>query len=205
MSDFSPTLIVPGLHGSANGHWQTWWQTKDRNARRVEQDDWSKPDLDVWTEKVQQAARESRCGVWLVAHSFGCLACLRVAQQHPRYIRGLFLVAPADPDKFSVSHRLPQQSLPLPSILVASRTDPWLHFDKAQRWARTLGSRFIDLGEAGHINLDSGFGAWQFGFDLFGQFARETSAAELHEAICCGTYPPVSPTSRSLSEKPQWI
>lgn len=184
MSDYSTTLIVPGLHGSGAGHWQTWWQQKDRGARRVEQDDWATPDLDVWARKVRHAVDESRGCVWIVAHSFGCLASLHAAQQHPDRIRGVFLVAPADPNKFSVAHRLPQHALPFPSVFVASRTDPWLHFDKARQWAKTLDSQFIDLGEAGHINIESGFGAWQKGLDLFGDFVRKVTAAEIGEAVC---------------------
>ena len=177
MSDFSTTLIVPGLHGSGAGHWQTWWQGKDRNALRVEQDDWATPDLDAWSDKLRQAVDESRSGVWIVAHSFGCLASLHVAQQRAERIRGLFLVAPADPDKFGVAAKLPE-TLDVPTILVASRTDPWLSFDKAQCWAKTLESQFVDFGEAGHINAESGFGAWQAGFDLFGKFSRNAIAIE---------------------------
>lgn len=177
MSDYSTTLIVPGLHGSGAGHWQTWWQEKDRNALRVEQDDWDRPDLNIWGQKLLEAVDESHGDVWIVAHSFGCLASLHVAQQRGQCIKGLFLVAPADPDKFGVAARLPK-TLAVPSIVVASRNDPWLNFNKAQRWAATLGSQFVDMGEAGHINIESGFGAWQGGFDLFGDFSRNTTTLE---------------------------
>ena len=180
MSDYCPTLIVPGLHGSAAGHWQSWWQQNDRNAVRVEQTDWSTPDLDAWYRQVRAAVCEAEGEVWIVAHSFGCLASLRVAQENSEKIRGLFLVAPADPDKFGVADKLPQR-LDVPSIFVASRSDPWLDFDKAQHWAEILGSQFIDFGNVGHINIESGFGAWQQGFDLFGQFKREVIASR----ICC--------------------
>jgi len=180
MSDYCPTLIVPGLHGSADGHWQTWWLQKDRNSLCVEQDDWSAPDIDVWHRQVLALVRESASETWIVAHSFGCLASLLVAQECHEKIAGLFLVAPADPDKFGVADKLPQV-LKIPSILVASRSDPWLDFGKAQSWAAALGSRFIDLGNAGHINIESGFGVWQQGFDLFGQFKRDVSLSK----ICC--------------------
>jgi predicted alpha/beta hydrolase family esterase len=180
MSDYCPTLIVPGLHGSAAGHWQTWWQQKDRNALRVEQADWSTPDLDAWQGQVRAAVLAADNEVWIVAHSFGCLASLCVAQEYSGKIAGLFLVAPADPDKFGVVDQLPKV-LDVPSLFVGSHSDPWLAFDKAQRWSKTLGSQFIDLGNAGHINIESGFGAWQQGVDLFGQFKREVVASR----ICC--------------------
>jgi predicted alpha/beta hydrolase family esterase len=179
VSDYCTRLIIPGLLGSGDGHWQTWWQTKDRNAIRVEQDDWQTPDLNAWSKKVRQAVDDSHGAVWLVAHSFGCLASLQVAAQRPERIRGLFLVAPADPDKFSVSHLWQQTDLPIPTVLVASRTDPWLGFEKAKTWANSLGSQFVDLGDAGHINVEAGFGEWQQGFDLFGRFRREVEALSI--------------------------
>jgi predicted alpha/beta hydrolase family esterase len=183
MSDYCTRLIVPGLQGSGERHWQTWWQSKDRNAVQVSQDDWSTPDLNSWSNKLTQAVDESQGDVWLVAHSFGCLASLQVAPQRSDRIRGVFLVAPADPEKFSAPHLLHQSDLPFPSILVASRTDPWLNFDKAKSWAKSLGSQFVDLGDAGHINAESGFGAWQDGFDLFGKFKREVIAARIFGSL----------------------
>jgi len=184
MSDYCTRLIIPGLQGSGEGHWQTWWQGRDRNALRVEQDDWATPDLNAWSKNVRQAVDELRGDVWLVAHSFGCLASLQITPQRRDRIRGLFLVAPADPDKFSASHLLHQGELPFPSVLVASHTDPWLHFDKAKSWATSLGSQFVDLGDAGHINVESGFGEWQQGFDLFGSFVRKVTSAEIREVVC---------------------
>jgi predicted alpha/beta hydrolase family esterase len=177
MSDFQPTLIVPGLQNSDEEHWQSWWQQLDRNSFRVTQANWDIPDLGAWTNSLFQEVNESADAVWIVAHSFGCLASLQVVQKIPDRICGLLLVAPADPEKFGVAKQLPR-SLEVPSILVSSQSDPWLSFEKAQHWAENLGSRFVDLGDAGHINSDSGFGAWQQGFDLFGRFKREISATQ---------------------------
>jgi len=178
MSDYCTTLIVPGLHGSNEDHWQTWWQEQDRSALRVVQDDWSAPDLDAWAGKVRQAVDEAPCGVWIVAHSFGCLASLLAVQQRTERVKGIFLVAPADPEKFGVSARLPE-TLDVPTLFIASCSDPWLNYGKAKQWANTLGSRFVALGDAGHINPESGFGAWQTGFDLFGSFKREVTVSRL--------------------------
>ena len=192
MSDYCTTLIVPGLRGSCAAHWQTWWQQKDRSACRIELNDWDRPDLDAWSKQVRDAVLESRREVWIVAHSFGCLACLHIAQAHSERISGLLIVAPADPYKFGVASRLPQ-SLAVPSVFVASRSDPWLAFGKAQQWAENLGSRFVDVGDAGHINVESGFGAWQPGFDLFADFKREIGAAKL-----CGALQLLHPRKRDI-------
>ena len=80
MSDYCTTLIVPGLHGSGPDHWQTWWQARDRNACRIELDDWERPDLARWSDSLRTELRLSWGDVWIVAHSFGCLAALNVAQ-----------------------------------------------------------------------------------------------------------------------------
>ena len=59
-----------------------------------------------------------------------------------------------------------RQRLPFPSLLVGSRNDPYCRFDKAQALASAWGSRFVDLGERGHINAESGLGDWRAGRDL---------------------------------------
>ena len=81
-------------------------------------------------------------------------------------IESALLVAPADPLKFSVSEALPCQPLPVPTTLVASRTDPWMPFGSSVNWSRAWGSQLVDLGEAGHINIASGHGPWPLGKQL---------------------------------------
>ena len=43
-------LIVPGLTGSGPDHWQTRWQERLKTARRVEQDDWDRPQRAAWLQ-----------------------------------------------------------------------------------------------------------------------------------------------------------
>lgn len=154
------TLIVPGLNGSGPDHWQTWLEARIPGARRVVQDDWATPDLPRWANEVEREIEAASGRVVLVAHSFGCLAAVTAAARHTDRIAGALLVAPADPAKFGVSKLLPKQHLGYPCILVASRNDPWVALGTARHWAGRWGSRFLDLGEAGHINAESGFGAW---------------------------------------------
>lgn len=162
-------IIVPGLHGSGPDHWQTWFESCLPETRRVIQADWSDPQLLRWSENVQLALRAAREPVWIVAHSFGSLASAHAAHQLPEQVAGLMLVAPADPEKFGVTSLLPTQPFPCPSIVVGSRNDPWMPLARSLEWAERWQSRFVDLGEAGHINTASGFGAWPQGLDLFRQ------------------------------------
>jgi predicted alpha/beta hydrolase family esterase len=87
-------------------------------------------------------------------------------------VRGALLVAPADPRHFRLSKRIPRSRLGFPSIVVASRNDPWIPLGAARLWAERWGSRFVDIGDAGHINVDAGFGDWPFGERLLHSLAR---------------------------------
>jgi uncharacterized protein len=158
-------LVIPGLNDSGPAHWQTWLQGHfSRHAMRVEQDDWANADIARWSQKIEiTLARYPRARWVAVAHSFGCLALLRyLAQQgaamNGEGIQSALLVAPADPAKFGVASKLPQSPLAIPSVLLASETDPWMKFDSAVTWSRIWGSQLISLGDAGHINAEAGFG-----------------------------------------------
>ena len=62
--------------------------------------------------------------------------------------------------------------LPFPTVLVASRNDPYGAISSAKLLADRLGSEFVDVGEAGHVNADSGLGEWQFGQQLLRGIAQ---------------------------------
>lgn len=153
-------LIVPGLHDSGPAHWQTWLQSGDRDAQRVRQRDWAAPDLDTWAERIAGVLDRAGPRRWVaVAHSFGCLALARHLGQHPQSgIVAALLVAPADPAKFGVEALLPASRLPVPTSMVGSDTDPWMRAADALAWARRWGSRWTNLGDAGHINAEAGYG-----------------------------------------------
>ena len=153
-------LVVPGLRDSGSAHWQTWLERQQRGALRVRQDDWLTPDLERWARRIGETLDAAGDVHWLVAaHSFGCLALTRYLALRPEApIVAALLVAPADPDKFGVTALLPRQALPVPSLVVASETDPWMSLARAQTWAGRWGSPLVNLGDAGHINAESGFG-----------------------------------------------
>jgi uncharacterized protein len=163
-------LVIPGLNDSGPAHWQTWLHAHfSRHALRVEQDDWANADLARWSQQIEiTLARHPRARWVAVAHSFGCLALLRHLLQREvephdatrvgTGIRSALLVAPADPAKFGVAAKLPQSRLTVPSVLLASETDPWMKLESAVAWSRLWGSQLINLGDAGHINAEAGFG-----------------------------------------------
>ena len=153
-------VIVPGLHGSGAGHWQSWLEGEIAGAVRVVQDDWGTPDLERWSDRVAATLAALGPGPHaVVAHSFGCLAALRAARRDPSLgIGRVLLVAPAEPTRFDAAHALPQTRLAIPTCVVASDNDPWMAATQAHAWALRWGSDWINLGNAGHINVDSGYG-----------------------------------------------
>ena len=157
-------LVIPGLHDSGPTHWQSWLQSRFRNSVRVEQADWSVPDLDAWADRIEATLAAQPPARWVaVAHSFGCLALARhLARRLPERgdggVQAALLVAPADPNRFGLSGRLPTRDLGIESVLIASETDPWMAAPTARLWAGRWGARWINLGDAGHINVASGFG-----------------------------------------------
>ncbi|MBB4631664.1 RBBP9/YdeN family alpha/beta hydrolase [Sphingosinicella soli] len=176
MSDLEPRILtVPGLGGSGPRHWQTLWEARRSDTVRAELGDWDRPCLDTWVTRLNAAIETSPRPVILVAHSLGCLAtawwvALR-GQAYGAPVAGALLVAPPDTDReatsrFASFHDLPDVFLPFPSIVVASRDDPYAEFSHASFLARSWGSFLVDAGHCGHINADSGIGDWPFGTRL---------------------------------------
>lgn len=159
-------LVVPGLHGSGPGHWQTRWERLFPSFERVVQRDWDMPDLRVWSARVGEALSESRRPTLVVAHSFGCLATIHRAASGACPLAGALLVAPADPARFGVSGELRHRTMPCPSIVIGSLDDPWMNASHAAEWAAAWGCAYINAGALGHINADSGLGDWEAGLDL---------------------------------------
>ena len=122
------TLIVPGLHGSGHDHWQTWFERQIPDCIRVMQSDWSEPDLPKWSAKLRRELSRAPGRVYVVAHSFGCLAAVQAAFDYRESIDGLMLVAPADPARFGLSAAIPERPLGVPSVVIASTNDPWMSF-----------------------------------------------------------------------------
>lgn len=170
------TLIVPGLRNSGPTHWQSWFATQLPDTHRVEQADWERTCLSDWATRVREEIDAVGDKVWIVAHSFGCLASVTAAFSRPDKILGALLVAPADPHRFGEPTALLEEKLAFPSLVVSSNNDPWVKASAAQNWSAIWGSDFLNIGAAGHINVDSGHGPWPAGLALFEQLRAGMSA-----------------------------
>jgi uncharacterized protein len=172
-------LLVPGLGNSGPGHWQSAWERDLRMAQRVDLGSWDDPRRNLWVNKLNLAIRRADRPVVLVAHSLGCLAVAWWAEweaaEEEHNVVGALLVAPPEVEERDVDPRLarfapvPVQAFPFPSIVAASRNDPYVRFGRARKLAEGWGSRFADAGEIGHINAESDIGDWGFGRFLLHQ------------------------------------
>jgi uncharacterized protein len=166
-------IVVPGLGGSGHDHWQSHWARDQRGAVRVEQRDWEQPDRDEWVAELNDTVRRAGGPVVLVAHSLGCHTVAHWAHQHNGQVRAALLVAPPDIEQ-SAARGAPiagfgpvaANPLPFPAVLAASSTDPWAELDWSRQLAEQWGAEFADLGDAGHVNTDAGFGPWPQGEQL---------------------------------------
>lgn len=162
-------LLVPGLWNSGPQHWQTLWQARHPEYTRVMQRDWEQPVCSEWTARLDEYVTQTVGPVVVVSHSLGCATVAHWAARYGRVIRGALLVAPSDveapnypaaPQGFTP---MPLKPLGFPSVVVASSNDVYISLDRAQEFARAWGSRLVNIGDAGHINGDAGYGEWPEG------------------------------------------
>lgn len=170
-------LIVPGYTNSGHDHWQSRWERKLSTARRVVQAEWAKPVREDWVARMVEELDAAAKPVVIIAHSLGVATAIHALPQSKAKIAGAFLVAPPDvenanirPKHFMTFGPYPRDPLPFPSLLIASRNDPFGSYEHAGDIANAWGSLLIDAGEAGHINSESGHGPWPEGGMVFAQF-----------------------------------
>jgi uncharacterized protein len=176
MSKTPTIVIVPGWRDSGPDHWQSLWAESIVGAVRVQQDNWISPTRSAWVTRIAETIRAQDGPVVLVAHSLGCIASTHLPSEVAVHIQGALLVAPADPERraplvdFSP---VPYHALPYRSVLVASSNDPYCPVRTAGAYARSWGSEFVRLQNAGHINIDAGFGEWPLGLALLQSLVGE--------------------------------
>jgi predicted alpha/beta hydrolase family esterase len=187
INDFT-ILVLPGVNGSGAGHWQTAWEEAFAEFQRLEQADWDNPVYAEWSARLTAAVAQSTRPVVLVAHSLGTSLVMRWALEQPapgQEVAGAFLVAPTDRDRFDGAPDSPVRGfgpmilarLPFPSMVVASRNDDRVSFDRAVAFAAAWGSTLIDAGNQGHMGSAAQLGIWPRGLVWFGQFLGSLDAA----------------------------
>ncbi|WP_213934298.1 RBBP9/YdeN family alpha/beta hydrolase [Rhodococcus sp. B50] len=194
--DIEPTVVVvPGLRDHVADHWQTLLADRLDRVRTVPPLEHDRLSLAARIAALDTVVSDIDGPVVLVAHSAGVLIAVHWAHTSTRPVLGALLATPADlekplPESYPSMADLdrggwlpiPRRRLPFPSILAASSNDPLADRRRVAGLAEAWGSRFVDLGEVGHLNPASGFGDWPAA-DLFLQELLQRSAAPTPEIV----------------------
>ena len=169
-------LFVPEAGVLSPDHWIERWSGRLSTAQRVEV---GEPAATV-SRIVAQAQGAAR-PVVLIGHSTGAVAAALAAPAlDAANVLGAFFVAPPDAATLATLGgglwpAPPRARLPFASVLVASRTDPWASHGESEALAQAWGAEFIDAGEAGRLDADSGHGPWPDGLLKLAAFLRKLS------------------------------
>ena len=170
-------VILPGIGGTGETHWQSHWEKANSRMRRFEPMNWEQPDLDEWIAALDRAVGAATEPPLLVAHSLACLLVAHWQRVSSLSVVGAFLVAVPDPE----SDAFPAEAAPFahtpkgkfrfPSLIIASSDDPYGKLDYARTTAIQWGSGIVEAGALGHINGRSGLEDWPGGLALLTAFA----------------------------------
>ncbi|MGY4831024.1 RBBP9/YdeN family alpha/beta hydrolase [Sphaerotilaceae bacterium SBD11-9] len=173
MNSEATVLIVPGLRDHVAEHWQTLLAARLPRVRSVPPMGRSDLDCAAKVAAIEAAAQAVDGPLVIVAHSGGCIMLAHWARQTTRPVHAALLATPPDfetlmPEGYPTLDALraggwlpvPRQPLPFKSLVAASRNDPLGSYERVAALARDWGSELLDLGEVGHLNPASGYGAW---------------------------------------------
>jgi predicted alpha/beta hydrolase family esterase len=170
-------VILPGIGGSGELHWQTHWEKANPRYRRFQPADWNQPDLKDWIAALDRAVGIVPKPPLLVAHSLACLLVAHWQQISTAPVAGAFLVAVPNPqsEAFPVEAASfadpPPSRFRFPSLIIASANDPYDTIEYARGRAKQWGSSIVEVGELGHVNEASGLEDWPQGKALLTAFA----------------------------------
>ena len=173
--DTPTVLIVPGLRDHVSEHWQTLLAARLPRVRTVPP--MGREDLNC-ADRVTAIEREIAAikgAIVIVAHSGGCVMVAHWASitRHADTVCGALLATPPDFDSPMPAGypsldalraggwlRVPRERLPFRCLVAMSRNDPLGEYGRVGELASAWGSVTVDLGNVGHLNPASGFGAW---------------------------------------------
>jgi predicted alpha/beta hydrolase family esterase len=176
----SNVLVLPGWKNSDPQHWQSRWERRNGYVR-VDQHEWDRPLRGDWLARLEEAVLACDEPAVLVAHSLGCIlaAAWSVRSMNSRKVKAALLVAQSDVERPELREQFPSwspidlQALAFPTVVVASRNDPYCELERARLFAYAWGAQFMDYGDSGHINADSGLASWPEGHVLLQDLMKD--------------------------------
>jgi predicted alpha/beta hydrolase family esterase len=192
-------VLVPGLRGHVEDHWQTRLAAAMPEARMVTPLGRTDAGLRARVTLLDQVVEQVAGPVILVAHSAGVLVTVHWAAQYsPTRVVGALLATPPvlaaelPPEYPSIDELrahgwlpIPREPLPFPSIVAASSDDPLGNPVRLRSLAASWGSRVHDLGAVGHLNPASGFGDWPEAVELIDQLRDDVVDRDLDASRFC--------------------
>jgi predicted alpha/beta hydrolase family esterase len=181
--DHYAVLTLPGRDGAGPDHWLSHWERAFPAFVRVEQANWNEPLYADWAATLSRHVAAASKPVVLIAHSLGTSLVMRWACDQPQLamrVAGALLAAPSDRDVMEGKPGNPVKgfgpmllrALPFPSLVLASRDDPFVTFERAQLFAAAWGGAIVDVGANGHLGSPANLGAWAIGMSALEQFIR---------------------------------
>jgi uncharacterized protein len=192
-------VLVPGLRGHVEDHWQTRLAASMPGARMVLPLGRTNAALQARVTLLDHVVEQVAGPVILVAHSAGVLVTVHWAAQYSptRVVGALLATPPALADELPPEYPsivelrargwlpIPRQPLPFPSIVAESSDDPLSNPFRLGSLAATWGSRVHDLGAVGHLNPASGYGEWPQAVELIDQLRGGAVERDLDESRFC--------------------
>ena len=167
-------VLVPGLRGHVEDHWQTRLAARLPGAWMVPPLGRDELSLALRIRLLDHIVEDVDGPVVLVAHSAGVLATVHWAATYTgaKVVGALLVTPPAFADPLPPEYPsvgelrdhgwlpIPRRPLPFPSILATSTDDALGNPVRVRAMANAWGSREHSLGAVGHLNPASGFGEW---------------------------------------------
>jgi predicted alpha/beta hydrolase family esterase len=192
-------VLVPGLRGHVEDHWQTRLAASMPGARMVPPLGRTDAGLQARVTLLDRVVEDVAGPVVLVAHSAGVLVTAHWAAQYsPTRVVGALLATPPVlaaelPAEYPSIEQLrahgwlpiPRDPLPFPSIVAASSDDPLGNPVRLRSLAASWGSPVHDLGAVGHLNPASGFGDWPEAVELIDQLRDGAVERDLDGSRFC--------------------
>jgi predicted alpha/beta hydrolase family esterase len=180
-----PTVILHGLNGAGPDHWQRWLAGRLSDAGRdvifPELPNPDAPELAEWLPVLTETlAGLPADGYDLIGHSLGAVLWLHHAANpglSPAPARVALVAMPSSTPLLDVAPSFVPVPLDIDTVrkaadgtvLVGGDNDPYCPDGVARTYGAPLKMAATVIPDAGHINLDSGFGPWPAVLDWCGR------------------------------------
>jgi len=165
-------LLLHGWGGSHFPHWQSWLAgelAKDYGTVSfLRLSNCDMPDLGMWKQELKEHLAEFKPDI-VLCHSLANILWFNLCNEESLdEVKKLYLVAPPRIDcqieelQSFFPVKVPTNPHAKEVLLITSTNDPYMNEAEAKDLQKALGVEMKVLQNAGHINAQSGYGAWEW-------------------------------------------